>query len=207
MQFTQRPELKTFYQSYIDALKAAGATLIDVTFAPDYSKIAAFRTDVLLYEFKTDLNKYLAGRGAKYRTLEDLIKFNEENKDRELPLFGQELFVQSQQKGALSDKAYTDALQTIKKATQEDGIDAVIAKDNLDGLVGPTSGASWSIAAVAGYPYITVPVGLRENTAVGMSFFGKAFSEPALIRYAYAFEQKTKGRAVPQLLPSYPKKT
>ncbi|MEP7214186.1 MAG: amidase [Acidobacteriota bacterium] len=205
MQYTTRPELKAFYRPYLDTLRSAGATLVDVTFAPDYSKIATERTDVLLYEFKTDLNKYLAARGSKYKTLDDLIKFNEEAKEREMPKFGQELFLQSQAKGALTDKAYTDALAKIKRLTREEGIDAVIEKDNLDALVGPTTGTSWSIAAVAGYPYITVPVGLRENSAMGFSFFGKAYSEPNLIKYAYAFEQKTKGRVVPQLQATYPK--
>ena len=135
----------------------------------------------------------------------DLIKFNEEAKEREMPKFGQEIFIQAQAKGELTDKAYTDALAKIKRLTREEGIDAVIAKDNLDALVGPTTGTSWSIAAVAGYPYITVPVGLRENSAMGFSFFGKAYSEPNLIKYAYAFEQKTKGRVMPQFLPKYEK--
>lgn len=206
MQFTTRPELKTYYQPFIDALRAAGATLIDVTFTPDYSKIADDRLNVLLYEFKTDLNKYLVARGSKYKTLEELIKFNEENKERELPKFGQELFVQSQAKGDLTDKAYTDAVIKIKRLTREEGIDAILAKDNLDALVGPTTGTSWSIAAVAGYPYITVPLGLRENTATGMAFYGRPYSEPTLIKYAYAFEQKTKGRVTPQFIPTSPKK-
>jgi amidase len=201
-----REQLQAFYRPFIDTLRNAGATLIDVTFTPDYSKIAANRTDVLLFEFKADLNKYLAGRGAKYKTLEDLIKFNEENKDKELTKFGQELFVQSQAKGDLTDKAYLDALARIRKATREDGIDAVLAKDRLDAIVSPTSGATWSIAAVAGYPYITVPAGLRDNAAAGMAFWGRPFSEPQLIKYAYAFEQKTKGRVTPQFLPTYPKK-
>jgi amidase len=206
MQFTTRPELKTYYQPFIEALRAAGATLIDITFTQDYSKLGDDRTSVLEYEFKTDLNKYLATRGAKYKTLEDLIKFNEDNKDREMPKFAQELFIESQKKGDLTDKAYTDALAKVKKATREDGIDAVLAKDNLDALVGPTTGAAWSIAAVAGYPSITVPLGLRENSATGMIFFGRAWSEPLLVKYAYAFEQKTKGRVTPQLLPTFPKK-
>jgi len=206
MQFTTRPEIKEFYKPIIDKLRDAGATLIDVTFTPDYSKIADDRTNVLKYEFKTDLNKYLAARGAKYRTLEDLIKFNEDNKDRELVKFGQELFIDSQKKGELTDQAYIDALARIKKATREDGIDVVVAKDKLDGLVAPTTGTSWSIAAVAGYPYITVPVGLRESTAMGMSFFGMPFTEPQLIKYAYAFEQKTKARVTPQFVPVAPKR-
>jgi len=178
-----------------------------VTFTPDYGKIANDRTDVLLYEFKADLNKYLASRGAKYKTLEDLIKFNEENKEKELTKFGQELFVQAQAKADLNDKGYIDALAKIKKATREDGIDAVMANGKLDALIGPTSGAAWSIAAVAGYPFITVPLGLRDNSATGMAFFGKPFTEPQLIKYAYAFEQKTKGRVEPQFLPTYPKKS
>ena len=147
-----------------------------------------------------------AGRGAKYKTLEDLINFNEENKEKELAKFGQELFIDSQKKGDLAEKAYLDSLAKIKKATREEGIDAVLAKNKLDGLVGPTSGAIWSIAAVAGYPFITVPLGLRENTATGMAFFGGPFSEPQLIKYAYAFEQKTKGRVTPQFLSTFPKK-
>lgn len=207
MQFTTRPELKEFYQPIIEKLRAAGATVVDVTFTPDYSKIADDRTNVLKYEFKTDLNKYLATRGAKYKTLEDLIKFNDENKDRELTKFGQELFIDSQKKGELTDQAYTDALTRIKKACREDGIDAVMAKDKLDALVGPTTGTSWSIAAVAGYPYITVPVGLRESSAMGMSFFGKPFTEPKLISCAYDFEQKTKARVTPRLIPAAPKRS
>jgi amidase len=200
-------QIKAYYQPLIETLRNAGAILIDVTFTADYSKTGTERTDVLLYEFKTDLNKYLAARGSKYRTLEDLIKFNEENKDKELPKFGQELFIQSQAKGALTDQAYIDELTKIKRMAREEGIDAVLAKEGLDALVGPTTGAAWSIAAVAGYPSITVPLGLRENSATGMLFFGRAWSEPQLIKYAYAFEQKSKGRVTPRFLPTYPKKT
>jgi amidase len=200
-------QIKAYYQPFIETLRSAGAILIDVAFTPDYSKIGTERTDVLLYEFKTDLNKYLATRGSKYKTLEDLIKFNEENKDKELPKFGQELFIQSQAKGALTDQAYIDELTKIKRMSREEGIDAVLAKDHLDALVGPTTGAAWSIAAVAGYPSITVPLGLRENSSTGMLFFGRAWSEPQLIKYAYAFEQKSKGRVTPRFLPTYSKKT
>lgn len=207
MQFTTRPEVKTFYEPFIQKLRDAGATLVDVAFTPDYSKIADDRLNVLLYEFKTDLNKYLAARGSRYKTLEELIKFNDENKEKELTKFGQEIFIQSQAKGELNDKAYTDTLAKIKRLTREEGIDAVIAKDNLAALVGPTSGATWSIAAVAGYPYITVPTGLRENNVTGMAFYGRPFTEPQLIKYAYAFEQRTKARVVPQFLATYPKKT
>ncbi len=217
----QNPEpYKAFFQPFLDKLRDAGATLIDVSF-PDLSATQSDRTAVLQYEFKTDLNKYLAARGGKYKTLEDLIKFNEENKEKELPLFGQELFIDSQKKGDLTDKAYVDSLAKIKRTTREEGIESLIAKDKLDALVGPTTGQAWAIAAVAGYPSITMPIGLREIPpstnasgaavpgsiqAAGMLFFGRAWSEPALIKYAYAFEQKTKGRVVPQFLPTFPTK-
>ena len=213
---------KAYYQPFLDAIRNAGATLVEVKF-PDFGPTSgADRTAVLQFEFKADLNKYLAGRGGTYTTLEQLIRFNEENKDKELPKFGQEIFVNSQAKGDLTDKTYLDALAKVRKQTRQDGIDALLAKDKLDALVGPTSGAAWSIAAVAGYPSITVPLGLREVSAVGaagnlpaapatvqtagMFFFGAPWSEPALIKYAYAFEQKTKGRVPPQFLPAVPKK-
>lgn len=221
LQFVQgrtADQTKAYYQPFIDKIRSAGATLIDVTFTPDYSKVSTQRLDVLLYEFKADLNKYLAARGSKYKTLEDLIKFNDENKEKELKLFGQELFAQAQAKADLTDKGYIDALAAVKRTSQNEGIDAVMAKDNLDALVSPTSGATWAIAATAGYPYITVPLGLREIpattnaagaaipasiAATGMAFWGKAWSEPALIKYAYAFEQLTKGRVTPQFLPTF----
>ncbi len=199
----QNPDaFKAFYQPFIDKIREAGATLVDITFPT--ANVGADRLNVLLYEFKTDLNKYLQARGGKYKTLEDLIKFNEENKEKELPLFGQELFIQAQAKGDLSSKEYLDALAKIRKGSRDDGIDAAIAAHKLDALVGPTVGSTWSMAAVAGYPSITVPVGLRDNAAAGMFFFGKPWSEPQLIKYAYAFEQITKGRVTPQFIAKKP---
>jgi amidase len=197
-----REAYNAFYKPFIDKLRDAGATLVDVTFPT--AQVANDRTNVLLYEFKTDLNKYLAGRGSKYKTLEDLIKFNEENKEKELPKFGQELFIQSQAKGPLTDKEYLDSLAKIRKASREDGIDALVVQNRLDALVGPTAGAFWSMPAVAGYPSITVPVGLRDNAPAGMFFCGQPFTEPQLIKYAYAFEQLTKARVVPQFIPKRP---
>ena len=202
MQFAGNAENKAYYAKAIDELRAAGAILVDVTFKMD-PKLGAKRIDVLLYEFKADLNRYLGSRGGKYRTLEDLIKFNEEHKNVELTRFGQELFTRAQAKGDLSAKEYLEALSAVKRATQADGIDAVMAGAKVDALVAPTSGSTWSIAAVAGYPYITVPLGLRRNDVTGLGFFGKAFSDERLIKYAYAFEQRTKRREVPKLLPSY----
>ena len=199
-------QAKAYYEPFIDKIREAGATVVDVTLTPDYGAIGADRLAVLQYEFKEGLNRYLAARGARYKTLEDLIKFNEENKEKELKLFGQELFADSQKRGGLDSKEYLDALAKIRKATRDDGIDAAITANKLDALVAPTTGGSWSIAAVAGYPYITVPLGLRENAATGMAFFGRPYSEPELIKFAYAFEQRTKGRLTPQFLATYPKK-
>jgi amidase len=221
----QRPVMleawKSFYEPFIQKLRDAGATLVDVKF-PDFGQTAgADRLAVLEYEFKADLNKYLAARGGQYKTLADIIKFNEDNKDKELQIFGQELFTQSQAKGDLTDKVYTDALARVQKQTREEGIDKLLTDNKLDALVGPTSGAAWSIAAVAGYPSITVPLGLREIPAApaqesipasnpsiqsaGMFFFCTAWSEAKLIKYAYAFEQMTKARVVPQFLQTYTK--
>lgn len=211
---------KAYFQPFIDKLKDAGATLVDVTF-PDYGPTQADRLAILQYEFKADIAKYLAARGGKYKTLEDLIKFNEDNKDKELQIFGQEIFIDSQKRGDFTDKAYTDAIAKVRRSVREDGIDGLIAKNNLDAFVGPTSGAAYSVAAVAGYPSITVPLGLREipagtaqnGTAIpasiqatGMLFMGTAWSEPKLLKYAYAFEQLAKGRVTPQFLPTFPKK-
>ena len=213
-------QFKAYFQPFIDKLKEAGATLVDVTF-PDYAPTQADRLNILQYEFKTNLNVYLAGRGAKYKTLEELIKFNDDNKDKELQVFGQEIFIESQKKGDLTDKIYLDAIAKVHKSVREDGIDGLLTKNNLDAFVGPTSGQAYSVAAVAGYPSITVPLGLRDIPAStnaagvaipasvqtpGMLFFGAAWSEPKLIKYAYAFEQRTKGRVTPQFLPTFPKK-
>jgi len=213
---------KAYFQPFLDKIRDAGATLVEVKF-PDFGQgSGADRTAVLQFEFKTDLNKYLATRGGTYTTLEQLIKFNDDNKDKELPKFGQEIFVASQAKGDLTDKTYLDTLVKVRKQTREDGIDALLAANKLDALVGPTSGQAWSIAAVAGYPSITVPLGLRDVPAAaasgnlpaapattqttGMFFFGTAWSEPKLIKYAYAFEQMTKGRVAPQFLPTFSKR-
>jgi len=212
MQYTTRPDLKAYFDPFIQILRDLGAALLDVSFPKEIIDLDTEETDVLLYEFKSDLNKYLSARGGKNRTLEDLIKFNEANKAQELKLFGQELFIDAQKKGPLTDKAYIEAEAKLKRATRENGIDALLAKHDLDAFVTPTNGATWGIAAIAGYPYITVPAGIREYktrdgkpaaSATGMGFFGKAFSEPELLKFAYAFEQKTKRRVTPQFLPKY----
>ena len=203
----------------LDVLKRLGAILIDPADIPTAGKFDDSEFEVLLYEFKADLNKYLAARGPEQRerTLKDLISFNEKNRDREMPFFGQEIFIRAEAKGPLTDRAYLTALRKNHRLTRAGGIDFVMRKFRLDAMVAPTGGPAWptdlvngdhftggfsSAAAVAGYPHVTVPAGFVFGLPVGLSFFGRAYSEPTLIKYAYAFEQATKHRRPPKFLPA-----
>ena len=181
--------------------------------------IDALEVSTLLYEFKADLNAYLAtlGPAVGVRSLADVIRFNEENRDREMPFFGQELFIEAQDKGPLTDPEYLRNLQTIRRAARQDGIDAVMNAQRLVAIVAPTGGPAWptdhvngdhftggssSHAAIAGYPNITVPAGHVFGLPIGLSFFGRPWSEPTLFRIVYAFEQATKHRQPPKFLPT-----
>ncbi len=203
----------------LDAIKNAGATLVDVKF-PTIQKFGDAEFEVLLYEFKTDLEKYLLERNAPYKTLADLIKFNEENAEKEMPYFKQEIFEMAAKKGNLQTRAYRLALQKSKTLTQAQGIDAAMTNNKLDAIAAPSNAPVWttdlingdcgsgyvsssSLAAVAGYPNITVPAGFAKELPIGISFFGRAFSEPTLIKIAYAFEQTTNARRIPKLLTTY----
>jgi amidase len=200
--------------SCLDVMKGTGAVLVDPVDAPSFAKLDGPEMEVLLYEFKADLNAYLASRGpgTGVRTLKDLIAFNEKNCDREMPLFGQELFIEAEARGPLTDSAYRSALKACRRLSRRKGIDAVMEKHRLDALVAPTGGIPWltdplngdhftggcsTPAAVAGYPHVTVPAGFIWGLPIGISFFGRAFSEPTLIRLAYAFEQATHSRRSP----------
>ena len=203
----------------IDIIKKRGAIIVDPADIPTAGKFDDSELDVLLYEFKADLNSYLAslGPGAPVKSLKEVIDFNEQYRDREMPYFGQDLFIKAQAKGPLTDKAYRDALAKNQRMSRKEGIDFVMDKNKLDALIAPTGGPGWTTdwingdhftggystaSAVAGYPHITVPAGYVFGMPVGISFFGRAWSEATLIKFAYAFEQATKARRAPQFLPT-----
>jgi len=201
----------------IAEIKRMGAQIVDPAEIPTAGKFDESEMEVLLYEFKADLNTYLAGLGPKapVHSLKEVITFNESHQDREMQYFGQDLFVKADAKGPLTEKAYLDALRKNRLMTRTNGIDFVLAKHKLDALIAPTGGPAWptdwingdhftggysSASAVAGYPHITVPAGYVRGLPVGISFFASAWSEPKLIKFAFAFEQATKVRKPPQFL-------
>lgn len=196
-----------------------GAIIISPADIPTTGQFDDSEFDVLLYEFKADLNAYLAGLGASapHRSLKDLIDFNNSKSGFEMPYFGQDIFEKAQAKGPLTDRKYRQALAKNHRLTRTQGIDFIMKKHRLDALVAPTGGPPWptdwvngdhftggysSASAVVGYPHLTMPAGYVFGLPVGISFFGGPYSEPVLIKIAYAFEQATKARHQPQFLPT-----
>lgn len=203
--------------SLIDAMKHQGAEIIDPADLPSHGKFDDSELLVLLYELKTDLNAYLANRPGAPGSLKDVIDFNDRNREKEMPYFAQDIFLKAESKGPLTTKEYTDALETNHRLSRQEGIDAVMDKFNLDAIMAPTAGPAWltdfangdhavggssNAAAVAGYPDITVPAGFVFGLPVGISFFGRPWSEPVLLKIAYGFEQTIQARRPPRFLPT-----
>jgi len=215
--FADNAPVNAFLDACIAILKGAGAVIVDPADLPMHGSAGAPEQEVLLYEFKADLDAYLKRLPPTFpvRSLAALIRFNEAHKDTEMPLFDQELLRQAAAKGALTDKAYREARAACLKATRSHGIDAVLAVHKLDAMVTLTSGPAWLIdpvngdsdtggcsspAAIAGYPHITVPAGLFRGLPIGLSFFGAAYSEPKLIKLGSGFEAVARGRTPPRFL-------
>jgi len=201
----------------LDSLSKLGAELVDPVNIATFSKLSDMENEAMSWEFKADLNAYLAARNGTMLTLADLISFNEKNRAREMPHFDQDLFVKAEARGPLSTKAYRDLESKLSRASKGDGIDRVMVDHKLDALVAPTDSPAWPIdyvlgdhqvatsstpAAIAGYPHVTVPAFQVYGLPVGLSFFGSPRTEVKLLRYAYAFEQATNARKPPQYLPS-----
>jgi amidase len=220
--FGNNPAADGIAETAIGAMKQQGATIVDPANIPTLGKFDDSEFEVLLFEFKADLNKYLTWLGAAspVHTLKEVIAFNSAHKDQEMPYFGQEIMEMAEKKGPLTNAAYKAALAQNHQQSRALGIDAVMTKFNLDALVAPTGGPAWlidlvngdsgtaampgpsTVTSVAGYPHITVPAGFYRGLPVGISFFGRAWSEPTLIKLAYAYEQATRHRRPPQFLPT-----
>ena len=214
------PRVMALFEDAVLAMRDAGAVIVDPANLP----VANWRDElpliVLEYEFKADLNAYLAALGpdAPVRTLAEIIEFNEQNAALEMPHFGQQRMLASQARGPLTDEVYLNAVRTIQRGNREEGIDALMNEHRLDAIVAPTRDLPWTTdhikgdrldggssagpAAIAGYPDISVPMGFVSGLPAGVSFFGRAWSEPVLIRIAYAFEQATQHRQAPTFAPT-----
>jgi amidase len=217
--FGYSPPTDSLIDAAIAQMKMQGAVIVDPADIPTAARLGECELEILLYEFKANLNAYLAKRGttAEVGSLKELIAFNEREREREMPYFGQELFVRAEAKGPLTTPAYLKALSDCRRLARDQGIDAVMTMHQLDAIVVPALGPAWptdlvngdhitgggtSPAAVAGYPSITVPAGWVGELPVGILFMGRAWSESKLIGLAFAYEQASKHRKPPKFLPT-----
>ena len=219
--FGYSPASDRLAEAAIAEMKTQGATIVDPANIATLGKFDDGEFQVLLFEFKADLNKYLTWLGAAspMHSLKDIIAFNDAHREQEMPYFGQEIMAMAEKKGPLTSATYTAALARNHQLSRTLGIDATMTKFRLDVLVAPTGGPAWitdfvngdssfanssapsTVTSVAGYPHITVPAGFSHGLPVGISFFGRAWSEPTLIKLAYAYEQATKHRRPPTFAP------
>jgi amidase len=217
--FAFNDEVDALMGQALDVMRKSGAEIVDPADIETIGKTGKNEDIVLLYELKADLNAYLTrlGPNAPVHTLKEVIEFNEKNREKEMPYFGQDMFLKAEAKGPLTTKEYVDALNENLRLARQEGIDATMDKYKLDALVAPTGGPAWitdlvdgdngagqssTAAAVACYPSVSVPAGFVFGLPVGISFFGRAWSEPVLIKLAYAFEQATKVRKPPKFFPT-----
>jgi amidase len=213
------PDTDRLFDEALAEMKRRGAEIVDPADVAGIKDLGDPEFEVLLFEFKAGLEAYLASLGPKARvkTLADLIAFDEQNREREMPYFGQEILVKAQAKGPLDSPEYKTALETCARLARKEGLDAVFDKHQLTALVAPTGAPAWVVdpvsgdhfvggnstpAAVAGYPAVSVPMGFVFGLPVGLSFIGRAWSEPTLVKLAYAFEQATRHRRPPRFLPT-----
>jgi amidase len=211
------PDTDRLLDAAIAEMKRQGAEVVDPADVPGIKELGDPEFEVLLFEFKAGLEAYFASLGpeARVKTLADLIAFNEANRGREMPYFGQETLLKAQAKGPLTTPAYREALETCSRLSRREGLDAVLDQHRLDAVVAPTGAPAWVIdpvsgdhyvggnstpAAVSGYPSVCVPMGFVFGLPVGLSFVGRAWSEPVLLRLAHAFEQATRARKPPRFL-------
>jgi amidase len=214
--FGSDPRVDDLMEAAIRVMASAGAVIVDNTLLATRRAIGAPSYEVLLYEYKADVAAYLemSGHPNGMRGLADIMAFNEANRDREMPFFGQEIMEMAEAKGDLTTPEYLEALETARRLSRDEGIDALMEEHRLDAIISPTTRASWVTdlvnnggssagssgpAAIAGYPSITVPNGYVMGLPVGILFFGRAWSEPTLVRLAYAYEQASKHRRAPRL--------
>jgi amidase len=211
--------VEALFATALDVMRQAGATVIEIPAVDAWRQMGRPSGEVMRYEFKADLNAYLAALGpdAPAKTLEEIIAFNEANADREMPWFQQETFLQCQERGPLTEEGYLDALAEAMRLSRDEGIDAVMTEHELDAIVAPTGSPAWttdvingdryhmgssSPAAISGYPNISVPMGSFMELPVNISIWGRAWSEPQLLRIAFAYEELTQHRRRPRFIPT-----